>query len=358
MTVTQQNNRIESIARRVIITLIVIGCLVVLRPFMSALAWAAILCFCSWPFYLRLEKWFRGRKEAAAAVMTALVALVMVVPFVIVGLSFAENIAHLLDRISAIRAEGLPPAPEWLAQIPLVGDMIQKYWSDLAANTDTMMVLIKKIIVHSRTWMLARGLNIAEGIFQLSLSVMMAFFFYLNGDRITVRIREAGKRILGDYGHHLITVTGQTVKGVVYGILGTALAQGILAGVGFWVVGVPSAFLLGLLTFFLSMIPFGPPLVWIPVTIWVFLSGHMGWGIFMALWGFLIISGVDNIIRPYLISRGANLPFVLVLLGVLGGLLAFGFIGIFLGPTLLAIGYSLAREFLRSKPDGTPPADG
>jgi len=356
MPITQQNARIESIVRRVIITVIVIGCLVVLRPFVSALAWAAILCFCSWPLYLRLGKLFRGRKEAAAGVMTALVALVMVVPFVIVGLSFADNIAHLLDRISAVRANGLPPAPEWVSQIPLFGDMIQNYWSGLAANTDTLMVLLKQLLVYSRAWLLARGLNIAEGILQLSLSVMMAFFFYLNGERITERVREAGKRILGDYGQHMITVTGQTVKGVVYGILGTALAQGILAGIGFWIAGVPSAFLLGLLVFFLSMIPFGPPLVWIPVTIWVFLSGHMGWGIFMALWGFLIISGVDNIIRPYLISRGANLPFVLVLLGVLGGLLAFGFIGIFLGPTLLAIGYSLAREFLRNKPNGPPPA--
>jgi predicted PurR-regulated permease PerM len=136
---------------------------------------------------------------------------------------------------------------------------------------------------------------------------------------------------------------------VVYGILGTALAQGILAGMGLWISGVPAPLLLGLLTFFLSLIPMGPPLVWIPATLWLFYRGDPGWGVFMGMWGAVIVSGVDNLLKPYLISRGSNLPFVLVFLGVFGGVIAFGFIGIFLGPTLLAVGYALLQDWSAQK---------
>jgi predicted PurR-regulated permease PerM len=132
---------------------------------------------------------------------------------------------------------------------------------------------------------------------------------------------------------------------VVYGILGTALVQGVVAGIGFLIAGVPGALLLALLTFFLSLVPVGPPLVWGPAAIWLFNQGHTGWGIFMIIWGVAVISSVDNFVKPWLISQGSNLPFILILFGVLGGALAFGFIGVFLGPTLLAVGFKLIQEW-------------
>jgi predicted PurR-regulated permease PerM len=132
---------------------------------------------------------------------------------------------------------------------------------------------------------------------------------------------------------------------VIYGIVGTGLAQGVAAAIGFLIAGVPGAPLLGFITFFLSIVPVGPPLLWIGATVWLFNQGQPGWAVFMAVWGFFVVSGIDNIVKPLLISRGTKLPFVLVLLGVLGGILAFGFIGIFLGPTLLAVGFNLARRW-------------
>ncbi len=146
-------------------------------------------------------------------------------------------------------------------------------------------------------------------------------------------------------GQHLIDVAVATMRGVVYGILGTAIAQGVLAAVGFWLAGVPAAPLLGLVTFFLSPVPIGPPLVWAPAAFWLFSQDHAGWGVFMLIWGVAVVSSVDNFVKPFIISRGSNLPFVLVLLGVLGGVIAFGFIGVFLGPTLLAIGYALIQDW-------------
>jgi predicted PurR-regulated permease PerM len=131
---------------------------------------------------------------------------------------------------------------------------------------------------------------------------------------------------------------------VVYGILGTALVQAVMAGIGFLVAGVPGAGVLALLTFFLSVLPVGPPLIWLPAALWLFHQGSTGWGIFMLIWG-VGVSSVDNFVKPWLISQGSAMPFLLIFFGVIGGALAFGFIGVFIGPTLLAVGYRLVAEW-------------
>jgi predicted PurR-regulated permease PerM len=153
-------------------------------------------------------------------------------------------------------------------------------------------------------------------------------------------------------------VAGGTVRSVIYGVIGTALAQATLQATGLWLAGVPAAFFLGFLTFFLSFVPAGPPLVWLPAAAWLLYNDALGSGIFLAIWGVLVVSGVDNVLRPYLISRGANLPFILVFLGVVGGVLAFGFLGVFLGPTLLAIGYVLVEEWSAGARTSALPAGG
>ena len=166
-------------------------------------------------------------------------------------------------------------------------------------------------------------------------------------------------RIAGARAARLSAVACGTIRSVVYGILGTAFAQAILAAIGLWIAGVPGALLWGMLTFFLSVVPVGPPLVWGSATLWLLSQGSIGWAVFMAVWGFFGISGIDNIIKPYLISRGSHLPFILTLVGVLGGALAFGFIGVFLGPLLLALGYRLLQEWVSNEPEPSfrlPPA--
>jgi predicted PurR-regulated permease PerM len=152
-------------------------------------------------------------------------------------------------------------------------------------------------------------------------------------------------RLAGGRGAHLMEVAGDTVRGVVYGLLGTALVQALMAGLGFWIAGVPGAVLLGMLTFFVAVIPFGPPIVWLPAAFWLFAQGSTGWGVFMLIWGAAGISSVDNFLRPYLISQGSKMPFALVFCGVIGGALAFGVVGVFLGPTLLAVGFRLIEEW-------------
>ncbi len=179
----------------------------------------------------------------------------------------------------------------------------------------------------------------------LSLGLFISFFFFSYGAQTVQRIGILMERIIGQRGLYLLQITKDTLISVIYGVLGTALAQGAVAGIGFWIANVPGATFLGFVTILMSLIPGGPPIIWIPVTIWLFLEGHLGMGIFMSIWGLFAISGVDNILRPYFISLGSDLPLLLVLLGVLGGLLAFGFIGLFIGPTLLALAYTLILEW-------------
>jgi predicted PurR-regulated permease PerM len=179
----------------------------------------------------------------------------------------------------------------------------------------------------------------------MAISVFIAFFFFLHGEALASRLQVALERLAGGRAAYLLGIVRGTVTGVIYGILGTGLAQGVLAAIGFAIAGVPGAVLLGVATFFLSVVPVGPPLVWGGAAIWLFQSGEAGWAAFVAAWGFFLVSTVDNVIKPFIISRGASLPFAIVFLGVLGGVLGFGVIGAFLGPTLLAVGYRLATEW-------------
>jgi predicted PurR-regulated permease PerM len=178
------------------------------------------------------------------------------------------------------------------------------------------------------------------------MSVLIAFFLYRDGQEVVKQFREGFQKISGDYAQHLMDIVQATVRSVVYGVIGTGLAQGTVAWIGFSIAGVPSPVMLAFFTFFLSFVPVGPPVVWIGASIWLFSKGLTGWGIFMAIYGFLVISGIDNVVKPYLISRGSKLPFIVMFIGVIGGVMTFGFIGVFLGPTLLAVGYSLTEEIL------------
>lgn len=346
--------RIESIVGAAVISMIVIGCFIILRPFISAILWAGILCYSTWPLFIKLEKLLRGRRQTAALLMTLIVTSILIVPFIIVGIKMAENIAQGVDFIKTLLTDGYPEPPEWIQNLPLIGTDIATAWRDYSHNPEAMVTQIKDFFANSKGWLMQRSIDLGHGIFQLMLSVFASFFLYCHGEKVIANFSGWGKRIVGDSAQRIFHTIGNTVMSVVYGLLGTALAQGILAAIGFTIAGIPSALLLGLATFFLGLVPAGPPFIWVPVTLWLLYTGKIGWCIFMGIWGLLVVSGVDNILRPYLISRGTNLPFILILFGVIGGMLAFGFIGLFIGPSLLAVGYSLILEWNISDKNPVP----
>jgi predicted PurR-regulated permease PerM len=239
---------------------------------------------------------------------------------------------------------GLPDAPAWLAKIPVVGQPATARWQGLAGDSKKLLQELQQFIQPVSAWLLSGGLKLTGGLVQLAMSILIAFFFYRDGSGLAERLKNGVDRIAGERGQRLLELAGNTVRSVVYGILGTALVQGVMAGVGFLIAGVPGAALLALLTFFLSIVPMGPPLVWLPAAIWLFQQGHTGWGIFMLVWG-VGVSSVDNFVKPRLISGRSNIHPVTVLLGVLGGLKLFGFIGLVVGPLILALFIALVRFY-------------
>jgi len=356
---------IEQIAGLAVIGAIVVGCGFVLRPFISAILWAAILCFATWPLYELFLRWLRGRRTLAAALMTGVLSLVLIMPFVVVGLTLTDNIRSgvqwldkkLDEKQAAKHNAGQDPneapaysqPPAWLRHVPVIGETISQSWPNYVAMAESTLKEWKPSLKEAGLWLLSHSVELARDFLRLVMSVLIAFFFYRDGEGLVARLREGFQRISGDTAHHMLEVVKITVQSVVYGVLGTALAQGIVAGIGFVIAGAPAPMLLALLTFFLSFLPFGPPIVWICAAISLFAMGRTGAGIFMAVYGVLVISLVDNIIKPIIISRGSKLSFIVMLIGVLGGVAAFGFIGIFIGPTLLAVGFSLVHEILEQR---------
>lgn len=341
----REGSRIEQIIEIVMLAALAVGAVLVLRPFFTSLLWAVILTIATWPTYRRLDGALHGRRTLAAALMILGLFFGVLFPLIVVGSSLADNVKVVASKVRALLEEGPPLPPAWLENLPLIGDEANAYWLSVAADSGQLSEELKRVVPKVTDWLLAVGAAIGGGALEVALSLVVAFFIYRDGGAASERLDAIVKRVAGERALRLLEVAHGTVKGVVYGLIGTALAQGFLAAVGFWVAGVPGPFFLGLLTFFLSVLPIGAPLIWIPATIWLFYSGHTGWGIFMGLWGFLVVSSVDNFLKPILIGRASALPLLLVFLGILGGAIAFGFLGIFIGPTLLAVVFTLVREW-------------
>jgi predicted PurR-regulated permease PerM len=346
-SIQDEDGRIVRNVRGIALALLLIGCLVVVWPFITAILWAVVLTFTTWPIYRRLLVRMGGRQTWAALTMTLGMLLILVGPFVIVGFTLRDEVRDLAAATRSWMEAGPPDPPAWVGRIPIVGSSASAYWARFAGDSRALLAELKRLIEPAAGMLLSWGLALAKGIVELTLSILVAFFLYRDGVWVAQRADEGAHRIAGERGRHLLELAGRTVRSVVYGILGTALVQGVLAGLGFVVVRAPGAIVLALLTFFLSVIPLGPPLIWIPVTIWLFYKVSIGWGIFMLIWG-LLISSADNVVKPWLISQGSKMPFILIFFGVIGGAMTFGLVGVFLGPTLLAVGYRIVQEWLKT----------
>ncbi|WP_044875242.1 AI-2E family transporter [Pseudomonas sp. LFM046] len=318
----------------------------VLAPFVSALFWAAVLAFANWPLMRLLSNLLKGRESAAAALLTAGWMVLVALPLVWLLGSLADHVRDATVLVKDVQMEGLPPPPDWLQQIPMVGERLVRIWHSIDAQGAAFFASLRPYMGQAGNWLLTRSAQVGGGMVELVLSLVLVFFFYRDGPRMALFVEKALERLIGDRAEHYLELVAGTVQRVVNGVIGTAAAQAVLALIGFWIAGVPGALVLGIVTFALSLIPMGPPLVWVPATAWLAWHGDYGYAVFLGIWGMFVISGVDNVLKPYLISRGGNLPLVVVLLGVFGGILAFGFMGLFLGPTLLAVAYSLISDWI------------
>lgn len=351
---------LEQILGTVALLLLALGCALTLWPFLSAMLWAAAICFSTWPVYRWCERSLGGHRSLAAVMMTLLVAFVLVAPFAAIVAAVADSIVSFLGTAARGLEQGPPPPPHWVAGLPLVGESLVFYWESLINNAPAFITELKKLIGPAADLAVISGAVVGKGLFQLGLSVLISFFFYLHGRQMAAHVREVAERFAGPRARRLVEVVGGTVKGVLYGMIGTALAQAFVAAIGFWIAGVSQPLLLGFLTFVLSFVSAGV-LVWGLVALWLLVQGDVWWGIFIVAWGLLLVSSIDNFLRPYILGKTSELPMVLGFFGFIGGILAFGFVGLFLGPTLLAVGYSLFLEWRaaeieeRRHPTNPPP---
>jgi predicted PurR-regulated permease PerM len=318
----------------------------IIKPFLAATLWAGILVLSTWKPYLKLVALYKGRRALAALTMMAVFGGFFLVPVIFAASEFASVVSVWGMQVKDSFTHGWPKLPEWLTSIPLAGANIEQFWLKLGDRDSETLQTIRSYIAPASQILLMLVTEIGSGMMLLAMSLFIAFFIYLDGEDLLAWIHGFMARIAGERSIELLAVSLSSTKGVVYGFMGTAMAQAVLAWFAYLIAGVPNATTLGFASFILALLPGGPVLLGLPAAAWLYHQGDVGWSIFMVLWMLLVVSSADNVIKPLLIGKGSRLPFILILFGVLGGALAFGMLGVFIGPVLLTVFYELARSWI------------
>jgi predicted PurR-regulated permease PerM len=333
--------------------ILVYGCWRVLAPFAPAIFFAIAIVVSTWSAHAWLLSRLGQRRVLASLLSCAFVGVVVVVPVMLLFVAFREAAIWMLALLDEWKTRG-PDIAAWFSRVPFIGNHIGKWWNDLPMDSSAWL---SQFGDPARKSLVAVARAFGNGLGQIILAALLLFALFRDGDRIGHRLEAIAFGMGGPLARESLHTVHRTIGGVMLGVLGTALAQAVVAIAGFMIAGVPNAFLLGALTFILSMAPIGPPLIWGGAAIWLEQNGHSGAAVFMALYGLFCISLVDNIVKPFLISRSSRVPFAVTFMGVIGGMLAFGVAGVFIGPALLAVVVNLGRQ-LWLAPVDEPTANG
>src|SRR6516164_7889185 len=332
---------------------LVIGVLAVLRPFATAILFGTILAIAAWPlreFLLRC-----GLKRGLDATLLLLLALaVVVLPLIAAAPGLAERLTQGANRLQDYLAT-TPRVPSWLTGLPIVGERLARIWDQAVVAEGGIRAFLEPYSGTLRHAFVEAAGALAQSVVQIILSLVVATFFWVSGDALAATLRDILRRLSGETAAAALDVAGGAVRSVAYGVVGTAVIQAVIMAIGLAVAGVPGAVLLGFVTLLLALSQIGAPLiimVWGGAAYWLFGQDQPGWGVFMIFWG-LVVTVIDNFIKPLLIGVGVAMPMSLTILGVFGGFVAFGFLGLFIGPTLVAIGFTLLEAW-RGAPAATP----
>jgi predicted PurR-regulated permease PerM len=347
-----------TLTRRIILGLLLGGLVIltysVLHLFLVPMAWAGILAYATWPLYERLRRLLRGNATGSAFIMTLLLTAAFILPMLWLVALLRSELTDAYATVAAYLAEGPHPLPELIAGIPFLGDRLQEFLDQLSGDPTAVRTQITQ-------WVEQRAddvLNILGGVgrnaAKFGLALVAVFFLYRDGENVLNQIRRVLHRFLGARVDAYLAAAGGMTKAVVWGLVATAVGQGIVAGLGYWWAGLQAPLLLGAITALVALIPFGTPFTWGSIGVWLVLTGEVVPGIGLLLWGTLVVSWVDNLVRPLVISSATRIPFLLVMFGVLGGLAAFGLVGLFIGPVILAVLMAVWREWLEETQSTTP----
>jgi len=346
MSLEERTREFERYAGTAALVLLVIGCYLVVRPFLTAFIWGGIIAVSTWRPYSMLLSRLRQRRKLAAALTVLALAATLLGPITALALSAVGQWPLWSARLEMLVAQGISGPPGWLTGLPLVGTPASDYWQQVAIDPGRLARDLRPLFNPVRQFAVTFVAGIGGGLLEFGLALGIAGILYVSAEDVGKLFDEVALRLGGESAKRQIQVIASTVRGVFNGVIGTAAVQATLAIIGFWIVGAPGVPALGAATLFLSVVPGGPVFLWLPVSIWLYLSGEAGWALFMLAWGFFVISGSDNLVRPLLIGQGVEAPMSLVFLGVVGGVLAFGFLGLFIGPVLLAIAYNLFQDWM------------
>ena len=340
----------EKIARRVILGILLGGLLVlsyaVLQPFIVPVAWAGIITYATWPLHRQLRARMRRYPTLAALIMTLLLTAALVLPALWLASLLRTELGTAISTVTGAIRAGTLALPDFIRNLPWAGDALQRLLEQLTGDPENFGTQMNTWVRQGLDQAVALIGDVGRNAAKLGFALITVFFFYRDGDKVLRQVQKVLRRFLGERVDGYLVAVGSMTKAVVWGLVATALAQGVVAGLGYWWAGVAAPILLSAVTALIAMIPFGTPFAWGSIGIWLLISGDTVGGIGLLLWGALVVSWVDNLVRPLVISNATRIPFVLVMFGVLGGLAAFGLVGLFLGPVVLAVLMAVWREWM------------
>jgi len=317
----------------------------ILSPFLLSLVWAMMIVVATWPLMLLVQARLR-RRALAVTVMSAAMVLIFFVPLVLAIQAVVGNIDTITNWIQSLATAHVPPPPAWLDRIPIAGAKIAERWASIAASSpEELAASLAPYAANVAQWLAAAFGSVGALTLQFLLTVIVAVILYSQGETAREALIRFGRRLAGDRGEGVVVLAGQAIRAVALGVVVTALAQTLLAGLGLFVAGIPFAGLLTGIILLFCIAQIGPILVLLPAVIWLFWTDQTVWGGVLLVWT-IIVGLMDNVLRPLLIRKGADLPLLLIFAGVIGGLVSFGIIGLFVGPVVLAVAYTLLKDWV------------
>ncbi len=348
----QQNSAPRDITHTMLSVLFIGGLLAlscwILRPFLVSLVWASVIVVATWPAFERLEILMGRRRGLAVTTMALSILLVILVPITLAVVTIIDNSGNIAAQVKSLSALSLSAPPEWVSNLPLVGAKIAERWLEFAAlSPEERTAPLLPYAQAGAQWFIAQAGSIGLTVLYFLLTVIIATILYARGPVAREGLLIFARRLAGQHGEEVAILAAKAVRGVVLGVVVTAFVQATIGSFGLFLAGVPGATLLTAVMLILCLAQLGPSLVLIPSTIWLFWSGHPGWGTVLLIIS-LIASTIDNVVRPFMIRKGAPLPLLLIFAGVIGGITAFGIIGLFIGPVILAVTYTLLKAWVAS----------
>jgi len=338
---------------RSILEILFIGALMaasfwILRPFLLALIWATMIVVATWPIMLRFQTWLGGKRSLAVAVMTVALLLVLVAPLSVAVGTIVGHADQIAGWVKGLTTSPLPQPPDWIGKLPVVGSKITEAWQEIAgAGQGGLRERLEPHTGEIVRWFAQQAGSLGVMLVQFLLTVVIAAVLFSSGETVAAGVRRFARRLAGHRGEDAAVLAAKTIRSVAMGIVLTAILQSLLAGIGLMLAGVPAAVLLAAFIFIIALAQMPVLLIMGPAVIWLYWKGDPLWGTVLVVWT-IAVMGVDNILRPLLIRKGVDLPMLLILTGVIGGLIAFGILGLFIGPVVLAVTYRLLEAWVTS----------